>query len=219
MRSFHGRSHYRTTSNMGCNVRVHIKSWIASLVRMFRAVPAVEESEQQEQAFEMPPQVKSRRFKSGDRAGPATGPPRPIQRLVKMLFRCRRTLMRKWAGAPSCCKPHCLSYYERHINVGSVFCRKPRYVSPFSRSGSRTGPSRQNNPCPDIDAEPLVLRCFNHSVRIACGPQMTIMQVNDAIATKGGFIGEEDRRQKSHNGNGLLHKPARDSSPWWKIHR
>ena len=119
-----------------------------------------------------------------------------------MLLRCRRRLMWKWTGAPSCCNHIvcCIVKGTFSINGGSMFCRKARYVSLFRRCGSTTGPSRRS---PIISAHTLMLmRFFNHSVRIVCSPQMTTMQVNDAIMTKVHFVGDEDQRQKSHNGDG-----------------
>ncbi|GFV88137.1 hypothetical protein TNCV_3242861 [Trichonephila clavipes] len=45
---------------------------------------------------------KSKGDRSGDRAGHAIGPPRPIQPPGKVVCRCALTSMLKCAGAPSC---------------------------------------------------------------------------------------------------------------------
>ena len=45
---------------------------------------------------------ESRRLKSGDRAGQLIGPPRPIHRTSKGLFRCQVTTCRRQCGAPPC---------------------------------------------------------------------------------------------------------------------
>ena len=77
-----------------------------------------------------------------------------------MMLRCRRTLMRKWADAPSCCSHIVCRITKGTFSSigGSVFCRKVRYVFPFRCCGSRTGPSRRS---PIIPAHTLMLnRCW-----------------------------------------------------------
>ena len=95
-----------------------------------------------------------------------------VLQLHSLLY-CQRHILQQW-------RQRVLQEGQIHFSVQALWKQNwPKEAVP-------------NNSCPHIDVEPLLMRCFNLSMRIVCGPQMTIVQVKDAITTKGRIISEED---------------------------
>ena len=66
---------------------------------------------------------KSRGMRSGERGGYCTGPPLPIERLGKTLFRYSLTSRAKCAGAPSCWNHRCLTFSGTFSNISGNMSR------------------------------------------------------------------------------------------------
>ena len=78
------------------------------------------------------------------------------------------------SGEVDCCsimlQPHCLSYCQRHIlQQWRQHVLKEGQIFLFVQALWKQNWSKEavaNNPCLHIDDELLLMRCFNHSVRI-----------------------------------------------------